>query len=154
MAHKENQETGKTKRRDSRVQALLVLFQLKTKPADHDLSIDQAVEMTEGLQDELKLKPDMNYMTVLVEGVLGHQETLNKLIENYLTNWKIDRLNKIDLIILQIATYELKYELGQQADLAEAMIINEAIEIAKAFSDEKSAKFINAVLSNMAADLA
>lgn len=59
-------------------------------------------------------------------------------------NWNIGRLNKTDLIILRIAIFEIKY-----SDVASKIAVNEAVELAKEFSDDKSYKFVNAILQNL-----
>lgn len=60
-------------------------------------------------------------------------------------NWKIERLSKVDLSILRLCTYELKFE----EDIPNRVSVNEAIELAKKYSGEKSATFINGVLGKM-----
>ncbi len=60
-------------------------------------------------------------------------------------NWKIERLSKVDLSILRLCTYELNFE----EDIPSKVSINEAIELAKKYSGEKSATFINGVLGKM-----
>lgn len=68
-----------------------------------------------------------------------------KKIKGNLKNWKIERLSKVDLSILRLCTYELKFE----EDIPNRVSVNEAIELAKKYSGEKSATFINGVLGKM-----
>jgi N utilization substance protein B len=85
------------------------------------------------------------YLDQLVSGVLDHRQELDQLISSYLTGgWTIDRIVRTNLVILRIALYELQYE----KDLPAAVVINEALELAKTFSDDKSRKFINGVLGH------
>lgn len=85
------------------------------------------------------------YLDELVSGVQEHQADLDAIISNYLTNnWTIDRLARPNLVILRIALYELQYE----KELPAPIVINEALELAKSFSDDKSRRFINGVLGH------
>ena len=71
---------------------------------------------------------------------------LDQTIEKHLKgNWRINRISKMDLIILRIAIFEMKYI----EDVPFAVALNEAIELAKTFSDDQSRKFVNGVLSNV-----
>ena len=88
---------------------------------------------------------DLSYLNELVDGVLDHQSEIDMEITKYLRkNWNIGRLNKTDLIILRIAIFEIKY-----SDVASKIAVNEAVELAKEFSDDKSYKFVNAILQNL-----
>lgn len=85
------------------------------------------------------------YLTTLVSGVVEHKEELNALIEKNLTSgWSITRIAKTDLIIIEVALFEMKYV----DDVPAKVAINEAIELAKKFSDDRSRKFVNGILSH------
>ena len=89
------------------------------------------------------------YLDQLVSGVQEHQTELDQLISDYLTDdWAINRIARANLIILRIALYELQYE----QDLPAAVVINEALELAKSFSDDKSRKFVNGILGHYEKD--
>ncbi len=77
-------------------------------------------------------------------GVLEHKEAIDAAIIESATNWSINRIAKVDLSILRLAIYELKY-----TDVPHKVAVNEALEIAKAYSTEKSSKFINGVLGSV-----
>ena len=84
-----------------------------------------------------------------ISRVQEHQTELDQLISDYLTDdWAINRIARANLIILRIALYELQYE----QDLPAAVVINEALELAKSFSDDKSRKFINGILGHYEKD--
>ncbi|MFL0196897.1 transcription antitermination factor NusB [Clostridium sp. WILCCON 0269] len=91
---------------------------------------------------------DIDYVVRVLKGIEQNEDVLNREIEKYLRNWKLNRLSKIDAAILKICTYEFLYE----DDIPEKVSINEAIELAKKYSSEKSAPFINGVLGNMIKD--
>ena len=142
----------KLTRREIREKALQTLFQVQ---GDADFPLDTAIEyalLSE--QEEVKDKeseeaevsvsvPD--YLQTLVSGVIEHQEKIDQMITSHLRNWSISRLAKTDLLILRIAVYELMF----QKDLHASVVMDEAIEITKMYSDEKSRKFVNGVLSNV-----
>ena len=73
-----------------------------------------------------------------------HEQVLDQSIEPKLKDWSIQRLLKTDRIILRMATFELLH-----SDTPPKVIINEAVELTKQFSDEGHYKFINGVLSNI-----
>ena len=81
-----------------------------------------------------------------MKGVITNQAQLDAEIEKYLNaKWSIARLNKTDLLILRLATYEMLFVEAVPAKVA----LNEALQLAKEFSDDKSRRFINGVLSNL-----
>ncbi|EAE3610059.1 N utilization substance protein B [Listeria monocytogenes] len=123
------------KRREAREKALQALFQIEL----NEMSLDQAIKnIMEDEQDD--------YMEKLVEGVMANKAEIDAIIEPNLDNWRIDRLSKVDLSLLRLSVYEIKY----LDDVPDRVSLNESIEIAKIYSDEKSSKFINGVLANIA----
>lgn len=88
------------------------------------------------------------YLHQLVSGVLAHLEPIDTHIKNHLKNWSFQRVTRVDLSILRLAVFEMTY-LSYQTPAKVAL--NEAIELAKSFSDDKAAQFINGVLSNLLA---
>ncbi|EAC3421353.1 transcription antitermination factor NusB [Listeria monocytogenes] len=123
------------KRREAREKALQALFQIEL----NEMSLDQAIKnIMEDEQDD--------YMEKLVEGVMANKVEIDAIIEPNLDNWRIDRLSKVDLSLLRLSVYEIKY----LDDVPNRVSLNESIEIAKIYSDEKSSKFINGVLANIA----
>ncbi|MCJ7611028.1 MAG: transcription antitermination factor NusB [Candidatus Aminicenantes bacterium] len=85
------------------------------------------------------------YADRLVLGILEHRQDLDGLIQSVSKNWRISRMSIIDRNILRMATYELRHEVG----LAPAVVINEAIEIAKRYGGQEAAVFINGVLDGI-----
>ncbi|HDT9757800.1 TPA: transcription antitermination factor NusB [Listeria monocytogenes] len=122
------------KRREAREKALQALFQIEL----NEMSLDQAIKnIMEDEQDD--------YMEKLVEGVMANKAEIDAIIEPNLDNWRMDRLSKVDLSLLRLSVYEIKY----LDDVPNRVSLNESIEIAKIYSDEKSSKFINGVLANI-----
>lgn len=85
------------------------------------------------------------YAYKILSTYLQNKEEVNNAISENLQNWKMERLSKIDLAILRVATTEIIFF----DDVPEAVSINEAVELAKTFSEEKSYKFVNKVLKNV-----
>ena len=83
-------------------------------------------------------------MNDLVEGVFEKTEEIDERISKYLRGWTIERLSKVDLAILRLGTYEL-----MSGKTPSAVIVNEAVELAKKYSTEKAGAFINGVLGSM-----
>ncbi len=80
----------------------------------------------------------------LTNGVIEHQDELDERIKKYLRKWTITQLNPVDLAILRLSVYELTY-----LETPAAVVVNEALEFAKKYSDEPSKKFIHRVLDNI-----
>lgn len=76
-----------------------------------------------------------------VKGVIENKEELDKIANNYIENWTIDRLDKTGAAILRMALYEIRY-----TSTPFAVVIDEAMEMAKKYSDDAVRKIINAVL--------
>ena len=90
------------------------------------------------------LEMDNKYVRDIVNGVLENQDKIDETITKYLDNWDLDRLGKTDRAILRLSTYEMMYY-----DTPKVVVINEAIELAKKYSDDKVVKLINAVLDKV-----
>lgn len=97
-------------------------------------------EKNENLKDV-----DIEYVARVLKGIEENEKVIDGQIEKYLRKWNLNRLSKVDVAILRICTYEFLYE----DSIPERVSINEAIEMAKKYSSDKSASFINGVLGNM-----
>lgn len=137
-------------RREIREKALQSLFQLS---ANEDLSIEEAMQQAltsgEDLADEVEVVSVPKYLELLVTGVNEHQTAIDEKIQLHLENWSMKRLAKTDLVIMRIAIFEMLYV----SDVPAKVALNEALEITKLYSDEKSRKFVNGVLANIVNDL-
>ena len=95
----------------------------------------------------LEIQPgekEADYMELLVEGVQKNAAALDKLISAYAVGWKLDRINRVDLSILRVAMYEINH-----TELSDAVAVNEALELARAYSSPEAVSFINGVLGSM-----
>ena len=86
----------------------------------------------------------VNYINSVLEGIAAHAEELKALIVKYAKGYEYDRIYKTDLALLLLACYEIIY-----TDTPNAVVANEAVEIAKAYSDVKSHAFINGILASV-----
>ncbi|OFI50014.1 transcription antitermination factor NusB [Floricoccus tropicus] len=85
------------------------------------------------------------YLETLIRGVQINKEKLDENLAKYIKSpWSLDRLTNIDRVILRLGAYEIL-----ETETPNVVAVNEAIELAKNFNDEKSAKFINGVLTNL-----
>ena len=121
-------------RSESRRIAMTCLYQMDILKQNH-LQYD----VKEILKENCEV--DNEFVKELVFGVLTTQEELDTIANKYLKDWRIDRLDKTGVAILRMAIYELKY-----MDTPAVVVINEAIELAKKYTDEDLVKMINAVL--------
>ncbi|KRN95276.1 transcription antitermination factor NusB [Pediococcus stilesii] len=129
-------------RHQIRESAFKIIFAKSANP-DADLGELQDQVLEEFHETEA---PD-KFLKDLVVGVNSNLEAINELIGSELKQgWTVNRLESPDRVILQLGTYELKY-----TDVPDKVAINEALELAKKYTDENARKFINGVLSNIAA---
>jgi transcription antitermination protein NusB len=103
----------------------------------------------EQLADEVGAgQPPVNDYTVrLVEGVVEHADEVDRLIDEHATGWSLERLPDVDRAILRMATFELLWA----DDVPDAVVIDEAVQLAKALSTDDSPAFVNGVLAAIAA---
>jgi N utilization substance protein B len=91
--------------------------------------------------------PVHEYTIRLVEGVAAHTARIDELIDTHASGWSLDRLPDVDRAILRMATFELLWA----DDVPDAVVIDEAVELAKALSTDDSPSFVNGVLGAIAA---
>ncbi|HMK76760.1 MAG TPA: transcription antitermination factor NusB [Thermodesulfobacteriota bacterium] len=127
------------RRRKSREFALQVLYQLNITKEDATRALTQ-------FQEHFSPNGDVDeFLKRLVLGVLEHCQELDRLIEQYLENWRLDRINWIDRNILRMALFELLY----CEEIPPKVTINEAIDLGKRYGSEGSGSFINGILDRI-----
>lgn len=133
---------GSTKgtRRKGRELALQALYQIEMTEDASAAAVDLFLRHFEGGAAAKE------FARRLVSGVVSQRATIDPLIERCTENWKLDRLSKVDLVILRMATYEMLF----CSDIPIAVSLDEAIEIGKRFGSDDSATFINGVLDQVA----
>ncbi|KRL04251.1 hypothetical protein FD46_GL001375 [Liquorilactobacillus oeni DSM 19972] len=124
--------------------AFQILFALESNP---DTDINALYEQLRVDDEKLTLPAVIPpYLVELTEGVVSHKEELDAVISSYLSKqWNLKRLTKTDLILLRLAAYEVQ----DVADVPAKVAVDEALQLAREFSDEKSRRFVNGILSNL-----
>lgn len=126
-------------RRLARKEALNLLF-------DYGFNEEKsAVELYAGAADARDFEPD-EYIQTVVSGVLAKKDELDAVIEGNLKAWKKNRLPRVSLAILRMAIYEIMY----MDSIPTSVSINEAVELAKIYGEEKDASFVNGLLGSVA----
>ncbi|WP_207941703.1 transcription antitermination factor NusB [Enterococcus sp. DIV2402] len=135
-------------RHEIRQMAVQALFPLDfNQDLEKKDAIFHAIELEhEDMIDEEHENFIPTYLDLLVTGVCENKESLDKMIQEHLRRgWSLQRLSKMDVTILRIALFEMLYV----DNVPNKVALNEAIELAKTFSDDQSRKFINGVLSTI-----
>ena len=112
----------------------------------------RGVPATTTLADRLALAdPPLNAYTVeLVEGVAANHARVDDILAHYAEGWTIERMPGVDRAVLRLGIYELLW----RADVPEAVVIDEAVELAKTLSTDESPRFVNGVLARVLRDRA
>ncbi len=98
---------------------------------------------------DAQVMPVEHVVRLLVLGVMDHQSDIDASITKHSTGWTMDRMPALDRNILRVATFELMH----RDDVPTAVVLDEAVELAKRFSTDDSGRFVNGVLSAIAADV-
>ena len=125
-------------RRHARELALQALYSVEIGHHEPAFALDQT--LGEGPHDA----EGRAFVKELVFGTLEYAEQCDALIAPLLEGWTIDRLATLDRIVLRMSVYELQHH----SETPRAVVINEAIELAKKFSTDDSSRFINGVLAS------
>ena len=126
-------------RREQREQIFKLVFQLE---------FNDTAEMPEQMrlyleQEEIQSEKDCSYISEKFEKIREKVSEIDCLINEQATGWKTERMGKVDLAIIRLAVYEIKYDDSVPTSVA----INEAVELAKKFGQDESSSFINGVLA-------
>lgn len=127
----------KLNRTQAREKIMIILYQI-----DFYIKSNISFDVEEVIKENLEI--DNKFVRDIVSGVLENIDNIDKVISKYLENWDLDRLGKTDRAILRLSAYEMLYY-----DTPSVVCINEAVELAKKYSDEKVVKLINAVLDKI-----
>ena len=116
------------------------------------------IQKTENIQEQIDLYFESNnlkdeeakkYITDAVNGIeKNKQEILSDIEKNLKEEWKLNRISKMDLSILKLAIYEIKF-----SDVPYKVSINEAVELAKRYGEDKSKNFVNGVLASIVKEM-
>ena len=128
-------------RKLSREKTMELLFGMTLSKDTACETIENFVENYEGNIKEI----DLTYVKRALIGVENNKKAIDEAISANLQNWKIDRISKVNLTILRLAAYEILFDENVPRNVA----INEALEITRRYSDEKSVSFINGVVDKI-----
>lgn len=126
-------------RRNARKNAFFLLFQTSF------VSDDEKEKTKEIFFDENNTIPEKekNFIIEEIDGVLNNIKEIDSLIEKFSKGWAIERISRVDLSILRLSIYEIKF-----AKTPEKISVNEAVELAKEYSSKEAASFINGILGS------
>jgi N utilization substance protein B len=112
---------------------------------EKDIAGEHHEESLLALIEEFQLiENDEKYIREILYSMDQKQSMIDIYIEKYAKEWTVDRMSKVDLAILRLAMFEILY----REDIPYSVSINEAVELAKKYSSEKSSSFINGILGN------
>lgn len=125
---------NRSKLRDVIIKSLYQIYIYEEKSLSYDINdiIKENIEIED------------SFIKETISGILKNQKSISELANKHMTDWSIDRLSKVDKAILSLGIYELLY-----TDTPNIVAINEAVELAKKYSDFKVIKLINAVLDSI-----
>lgn len=128
-----------------RIVALQTLYEqdFRLECADSGFNLDEVLKRN--IARYSQTIDDQTFVEVLVHGVGSKQIELDNILRPIAPEWPIDQIARMDRIVLRIGLYELLHEEG----IPPKVVINEAVELAKAFGGDNSSKFINGVLGTV-----
>jgi len=121
-------------RREARERALGLCYELEVR----DLGVDALIEQQPAPPDE--------YAERLVRGVEEHSADVDELLRKFSEHWALERMPAVDRAVLRLGCFELAHE----PEVPTAVVISEAVELAKQYSTENSGRFVNGLLARIA----
>lgn len=126
-----------TKRSELREKVMTILYQISLYTQNKiEYDVDSVIKENVEIDNE--------FVKELVYGIITHKDEIDEIANDHLNNWTIDRLDSMGKEILRIGIYEMRY-----TDTPDLVAINEALELAKKYSDDAVRKMINAVLDKL-----
>jgi N utilization substance protein B len=135
---------AQAKRTKARERAVQALYQIDVTATDLDEALSRFWRSFEPVEREV-----MDLAEALVRGVAGHRRVIDATIETVSTNWRLDRMARVDRNVLRLAVHEML----NRPEVPVKVVINEAIELGKKYGSESSGAFINGVLDKIAQSL-
>lgn len=124
-------------RSELREKVMTILYQIEMYDKNKfEYNLDEVIKENVEIQNE--------FVNEMVNGVINNRKEIDDIANKYLKDWTIDRLETIGASILRMAIYEINY-----MDTPKIVVINEAIDLAKKYSDDNVRKMINAVLDKI-----
>jgi N utilization substance protein B len=125
-------------RREARILAFSLIF-------EREFNSESTIEEIYECAKENREFEDNEYALSAFRGTQEHESEILSLVEENSQGWKINSISKISMSIIKLAVYEMLY-----TDIPLKVSINEAVELAKAYDDEKASSFVNGVLHSIA----
>ncbi len=127
-------------RSEARELAFELLYQIEVQKEINEEQIELFFDNNEITDNNAK-----DYIKDIVTGIEEKKDTINEIISNNLkADWKIERISKINLALLKLGIYEIKYK-----ELPYKVVINEVVELAKKYGEDTSHSFINGILASV-----
>ncbi|MBP1906629.1 N utilization substance protein B [Paenibacillus turicensis] len=141
------------KRRLAREIAIQSLYQMEMNEVEAEeavvMLLTEASEENESQVELSDVSKTKEFVLELVNGVANNKLAIDELLVDYLQNWNLDRLSKVDRQILRLAVYEMVF----RDDVPGKVAVNEAVDLAKHFGMPESGKFVNGVLGKLIGDV-
>lgn len=128
-------------RREIREQIFKLLFRTEFYK-EEDLQEQRQLFLDELGQEE---NEDTQYIQQKYEDILSHLTEIDAMVNEVALGWKTSRMGKVDLTLIRLAVYEMKYE----EDVPQGVAINEAVELAKNYGTDDSSSFVNGILAKL-----
>lgn len=128
-----------------RIIVLQTLYEEELRHEASDADFDLAAVLERNIARYKEMLDDVDFIKQLVQGVSRQASVLDAKLQPVAPEWPIDQIARMDRLVLRIGLYELENE----ADVPPKVVINEAVELAKAFGGDNSSKFINGVLGTL-----
>lgn len=128
-----------------RIIVLQSLYEIAFRKACEDNSLDTDEVIERNIARYKAAAKDSGFITTFAQGILDKENELDQKIQPLAPDWPLQQIARIDHLLLRMGSYELLYH----TDVPPKVVINEAVELAKAFGGENSSKFINGVLGTL-----
>ncbi|MCE5285747.1 MAG: transcription antitermination factor NusB [Pelosinus sp.] len=128
-------------RRKAREMALQALFQLDFNAVEKDVALQNVFA-----EREVQSEAAQSYAETLVKGTIANLPAIDDTINKISNEWKLERMAGVDRNIVRLAIFELQFS---EENLPQSVVINEAVELAKAFGSEDSGRFVNGILGSI-----
>lgn len=146
---------GNMTRRQARDHLFIMLFRKEFHERDElNKQVDFYLELMEDILEEKQItkeskelltKEDCNELKVRFNNIVEKLPEIDAILTELSAGWKLNRMGKVDLTVMRIAIFEIKFD----EEIPNAVAINEAVEIAKKYGEESSGSFVNGVLAKM-----
>ena len=126
-----------------RIVALQTLYEYEFRQEVGDSDVDRAAIVARNLEKYQSSVDDVGFVEQLVSGVIKHQAEIDAALQPLAPEWPLEQVARIDRSVLRLGLYELVFA---EEKVPPKVVINEAVELAKAFGSDNSGKFVNGVL--------